>query len=57
MRRVLMATVLAVVLLPVMWWYIGTKRAYDPERVCAEQTDMSEEECLASVELARSAGW
>jgi hypothetical protein len=37
--------------------YEKAKADYDPEAICAKQTDVSKDQCLAAVDLAMSAGW
>lgn len=37
--------------------YASYRRAYDPERICANQTDLPPEQCAANIRLAQSAGW
>jgi len=48
--------------IPVFIWtginYVRAQRAYDPEKVCSEQTEVAREVCLNQVHFAQSAaGW
>lgn len=39
------------------WNYNDAASKYDPEAVCAKQTHVSKDQCLAAVGTAMSAGW
>jgi hypothetical protein len=37
--------------------YEKAKADYDPEVICAKQTDVSKDQCLSAISFAMSAGW
>lgn len=55
--RVLGLMLLAGCTTTALFVYIRDRERYDPEQVCAQQTDLTQEECLHDIALAQSAGW
>ena len=53
---------IGILFVPVFLWgginYVRAQRAYDPEKACDKQTQMTREMCLNQVHFAQSAaGW
>jgi len=53
---------IGILLAPFIIWgginYVRAQRAYDPEKACAKQTQVTLEMCLSQVHFAQSAaGW
>ncbi|HRH31707.1 MAG TPA: hypothetical protein PLK06_00060 [bacterium] len=57
MRRLVAGIVIGIVIMPIVWIYVSSRWAYDPERACAQQKDVSREACLANIRFVEAAGW
>jgi hypothetical protein len=57
MRRLVAGIVIGIVIMPIMWIYVSSRWAYDAERACALQKDVSRENCLANIRFVEAAGW